>query len=180
MKTSQHACIALLMGLLPLALGQGSLTTASLGPSPTQSVGCEPHGDHWDCEGPRVTSGAATPSTLLISRTTAPPSAITSSPADPDHDHDHDDDHSEEDHDDHDDDVPHTGSLKPSPTESVGCTVHGDHWHCDAPATASPTQSTSTTAVPTGASTVGSGGSHNAAALLSVLGAGALGIALAL
>ena len=25
-------------------------------PSPTESVGCEPHGDHWHCEGPAETS----------------------------------------------------------------------------------------------------------------------------
>ncbi|KAK4097163.1 hypothetical protein N658DRAFT_311873 [Parathielavia hyrcaniae] len=25
--------------------------TASLAPSPTESYGCEPHGDHWHCEG---------------------------------------------------------------------------------------------------------------------------------
>lgn len=25
-----------------------------------------------------------------------------------------------------------TPSLKPSPTESVGCEAHGDHWHCKA------------------------------------------------
>ncbi|EPS35346.1 hypothetical protein H072_11278 [Dactylellina haptotyla CBS 200.50] len=26
-----------------------------------------------------------------------------------------------------------TGTLAPSPTESVGCEAHGNHWHCDGP-----------------------------------------------
>lgn len=30
-----------------------------IGPSPTESVGCEPHGDHWHCEGPAETDGEA-------------------------------------------------------------------------------------------------------------------------
>ncbi|RYP51486.1 hypothetical protein DL768_003170 [Monosporascus sp. mg162] len=78
--------------------------TGSLAPSPTESVGCEPHGDHWHCEGP-------------ASATTDAPAASTTS--------DHDEDH---------DDAEGTGSLAPSPTESVGCEPHGDHWHCDGPA----------------------------------------------
>ncbi|EEQ91187.2 uncharacterized protein BDCG_06307 [Blastomyces dermatitidis ER-3] len=28
------------------------------GPSPTESVGCTPHGDHWHCAGPRLPTGA--------------------------------------------------------------------------------------------------------------------------
>lgn len=27
-------------------------------PSPTESVGCEPHGDHWHCDGPAETGSA--------------------------------------------------------------------------------------------------------------------------
>ena len=33
-----------------------------------------------------------------------------------------------ENHDDHDDHDEGTGSIAPSPTESVGCEPHGDHW----------------------------------------------------
>lgn len=33
-----------------------SSTTASLAPSPTESVGCEPHGDHWHCDGPAIST----------------------------------------------------------------------------------------------------------------------------
>lgn len=29
-------------------------------PSPTESVGCEPHGDHWHCDGPASTAATAT------------------------------------------------------------------------------------------------------------------------
>ena len=35
--------------------------TASLKPSPTESYGCEPHGDHWHCKGP--ITAATTPTT---------------------------------------------------------------------------------------------------------------------
>ncbi|KAL2257508.1 hypothetical protein VTK26DRAFT_84 [Humicola hyalothermophila] len=37
-----------------------------------------------------------------------------------------------------------TGSLAPSPTESIGCVPHGDHWHCERPRP-SPTAETSET-----------------------------------
>ncbi|GAW27058.1 hypothetical protein SAMD00023353_6500520 [Rosellinia necatrix] len=88
----------------------------TLPPSPTESVGCEPHGDHWHCDGP-----ASVTSTAAATETT----------------HDHDDD--EDDHSDS------TGALPPSPTESVGCHSHGDHWHCDGPAiTSSSTVAAST------------------------------------
>ncbi|KXG51578.1 uncharacterized protein PGRI_089710 [Penicillium griseofulvum] len=30
------------------------------GPSPTASVGCEPHGDHWHCDGPASTGVSVT------------------------------------------------------------------------------------------------------------------------
>lgn len=31
------------------------LAAETLPPSPVESSGCEPHGDHWDCEGPAST-----------------------------------------------------------------------------------------------------------------------------
>ncbi|KAL4890560.1 hypothetical protein BDV59DRAFT_204273 [Aspergillus ambiguus] len=74
-------------------------------PSPTQSVGCEPHGDHWHCDGPASAAATAT---------------STATASDEDHEEDHEDS---------------TASpTMPSPTESVGCEPHGDHWHCDGPA----------------------------------------------
>ncbi|KAM5385622.1 hypothetical protein ACJZ2D_000821 [Fusarium nematophilum] len=78
----------------------------TLAPSPTESVG-------WHCEGPRTDADAAT---------TGVDAAATS--AADDHDHD-DEDHS----------AGATESLAPSPTESVGCEPHGDHWHCEGPRT---------------------------------------------
>ncbi|KAL1976350.1 hypothetical protein VTN31DRAFT_2632 [Thermomyces dupontii] len=105
----------------PAPTTSSSETTGVLPPSPTESVGCEPHGDHWHCDGPRPTGG--------------------NGDQDDDHGDDHDDDHDDDHSDDHDDhDHSSTGGvLPPSPTESVGCEPHGDHWHCDGPA---PTSST--------------------------------------
>ncbi|KAH6636144.1 hypothetical protein F5144DRAFT_167273 [Chaetomium tenue] len=113
MKTS---AVAFLLGLYALpALAQ------ELAPSPTESIGCEPHGDHWHCEGPRP------PAATTSEPTTSPPPAVitttttTTAAADDDHD-----DHS------HPDEAG-TASLAPSPTESIGCEPHGDHWHCEGP-----------------------------------------------
>ncbi|KAK3497895.1 uncharacterized protein B0T23DRAFT_394091 [Neurospora hispaniola] len=83
----------------------------SLAPSPTASVGCEPHGDHWHCEGLKVTSLATVVTAASVSSVAATTSAV----------HDHDD---------HDGESGSSVSLKPSPTESYGCEAHGDHWHC--------------------------------------------------
>uniref|UniRef100_A0A8H7NNL2 Uncharacterized protein n=1 Tax=Bionectria ochroleuca TaxID=29856 RepID=A0A8H7NNL2_BIOOC len=111
MRTSTFTAL-LGLGLLPLGLAQSS-SSVNPGPSPTNSVGCEPHGDHWHCEGPATQTGAVTSATGSAS--------VTASHS---HDHEDDDDHSSG-----------TASLKPSPTESAGCEPHGDHWHCTGPAT---------------------------------------------
>ncbi|KAK0732527.1 hypothetical protein B0T21DRAFT_384785 [Apiosordaria backusii] len=126
MKAVTYA--ALLLGALSTALGQ---TTADPGPSPTASIGCVPHNDHWDCEGPRVTDAVVTTGTATG---TAP--VVTSTAAHHDHD---DDDHDHTDDEDDHTDVPGTGTIKPSPTESYGCEAHGDHWHCEGHRTASST-----------------------------------------
>lgn len=146
------------------ATGAATATTElSLAPSPTESVGCEPHGDHWHCDGP--------------ASATAVPTATSD-----DHDHDHDHDH-DDDHDDHGTATP----TVPSPTASVGCKPHNDHWHCDGPReTGSPSASvneafastlvsttSSTTASATGAQQSGGAGS------LGVELTGAVGLALA-
>ncbi|KAF4981171.1 hypothetical protein FZEAL_2971 [Fusarium zealandicum] len=102
--------------------------TESLAPSPTASVGCEPHGDHWHCEGPRIAADA------------------TATPGAEDHDHDHD-------HEDHS--AGATESMAPSPTESVGCEPHGDHWHCEGPASTGTASGTDTTTSDTDATTSG-------------------------
>ncbi|KAK4112582.1 hypothetical protein N656DRAFT_779460 [Canariomyces notabilis] len=105
MKTS---AVLFFLGLHALpALGQ------TLAPSPTESFGCVPHDDHWHCEGARSTTAGAVES--------SPPPAVTSATSE------HPDEHTTT-------DSPGTGSLAPSPTESIGCVPHGDHWHCEGPA----------------------------------------------
>jgi hypothetical protein len=114
------------------------------------------------CEGPRTGGSAATGSVSIT--VTAP----TSTPTE---DHDHDDHASHSDH------ASGTGSLSPSPTESVGCERHGDHWHCDGPAV---TVSTTATRSPnaTGVTTVPTGGANGmkASALSGVAVAVFLGL----
>ncbi|RYP67570.1 hypothetical protein DL770_008588 [Monosporascus sp. CRB-9-2] len=148
MKTFSHAFAALLAAALAAA--------QTLPPSPTASVGCEPHEDHWHCEGPATVTAVDTiTSTSVVATATSshdheegmeslPPSPTESVGCEPHGDHWHCEgaasattdapaasttsDHADEDH------AEGTGSLPPSPTESVGCEPHGDHWHCDGPA----------------------------------------------
>ncbi|CAI0654230.1 unnamed protein product [Colletotrichum noveboracense] len=103
MKTSQ---ILAILGFSAFAMAQSS--SATLPPAPTESYGCEPHGQHWHCEGAVATTGAAGAATTLST-------ATTTATATEDHDHD-DHDHASG-----------TASLAPSPTESSQCTPHGDH-----------------------------------------------------
>lgn len=135
MKAIAYA--AALLGLVSIALGQ----TEDPGPSPTESVGCEPHGDHWyvpkshvaccfrysscprHCEGPRETSGPVGVTTTITS-TAAPGTTSSAAPGEDDHDDEHTDEHTNE-----HTDATGTGVLAPSPTESVGCEPHGDHWY---------------------------------------------------
>lgn|SRR5687768_5774145 len=138
MKTSTLAALAA-MAFLPLSLAQDDP-----GPSPSESIGCEPHGDHWHCEGPRETASAAgddesssvdpgpSPTASIGCEphgdhwhcegpaTTGASAAAPSGTEESDHDHDHDEDHDHE-HDDHDDEEHDTAAAGPSPTESVGC-----------------------------------------------------------
>ncbi|KAK1579206.1 uncharacterized protein LY79DRAFT_523070 [Colletotrichum navitas] len=161
MKTSQ---ILAAFGFTTLAMAQSE----SLAPSPTESFGCEPHIDHWHCEGARPTA-AITSTVMIASSFLSTPSASATVTKD----HDHDDD-------DHDHDHSGTGSytLAPSPTESFGCEAHIDHWHCEGPVTAasgSPTTAVEATLTssPTtnGAATTASG--EGAAATSTALPAGA-------
>ena len=52
--------------------------TGSLKPSPTESYGCEPHGDHWHCEGPVTASVSGSGLSTLL--TTSAPNATSSVP----------------------------------------------------------------------------------------------------
>lgn len=56
-------------------------------PSPTESVGCEPHGDHWHCDGPAETAGASSSATVSASPTM--PIPTESSGCEPHGDHWH-------------------------------------------------------------------------------------------
>ncbi|KAF9894464.1 hypothetical protein FE257_007967 [Aspergillus nanangensis] len=128
--------------LAVMAMASTVLAQEDPGPSPTASVGCEPHGDHWHCEGPATE--AATETTVV---TPTMPSPTQSVGCEPHGDHWHCDgpasteatatttasaSHS---HDDDDDEEEATETpTMPSPSESVGCEPHGDHWHCEGPA----------------------------------------------
>ncbi|KAK3309429.1 uncharacterized protein B0T15DRAFT_515472 [Chaetomium strumarium] len=168
------SCAAVLLGLVSTALAQ------TIAPSPTESVGCEPHGDHWHCEGPRETSAAdGTVTTTAAAVTTTATATVTTSAAHGDDDHDHDEHHDES----------GTASLAPSPTESYGCEPHGDHWHCEGAVTASGSVSTtlvtttaSTSQTADGASTSPStaGAPHHAATGLAIAGLAAAAAAIAL
>ncbi|KAK5656989.1 hypothetical protein OQA88_3512 [Cercophora sp. LCS_1] len=151
------ASIAVSLGFLSFAAAQAG----SLVPSPTQSVGCVAHGDHWDCEAPRVTSAA-------VLTTTVSGVAVTTTLAagHDDHDHTHDDDHDEDDHSSHTDE-PGAGSLKPSPTESYGCESHGDHWHCEGKVGATSSLIIATTGTTTSTGAVAGGATPTGAATRS-------------
>ncbi|EEP76969.1 predicted protein [Uncinocarpus reesii 1704] len=49
----------------------GHATVTPTVPSPTESIGCEPHGDHWHCEGPHETG--TTPATEPTSSASGSP-----------------------------------------------------------------------------------------------------------
>lgn len=76
------------------------------------------------CEGarPPSTSSAPTPPPPAVTTTAAPEPTTTAAG-----DGDGDDEGTEH------TDAPGTDSLEPSPTESIGCEPHGDHWHCEGP-----------------------------------------------
>ncbi|CAI7639953.1 hypothetical protein N7533_002029 [Penicillium manginii] len=70
-----------LLAMIALVSGAISQTTTSEdpGPSPTASVGCEPHGDHWHCDGPA--SATATTSASASSSEDTTTSATPTSPS---------------------------------------------------------------------------------------------------
>ncbi|KAI4266881.1 MAG: hypothetical protein L6R38_008497 [Xanthoria sp. 2 TBL-2021] len=148
-------------------------STEDPGPSPTASVGCEPHGDHWHCDGPRAAGVATTTSAAAAAaqdEETAtpsfpPPTESVGCEAHGDHYHcagpvngaatatttatsaaaAAEEEAEEHDH-------AHEGETPafPAPTESVGCEGHGDHYDCAGPASAA-----QATAPPTPSGAVG-------------------------
>ncbi|KAL4972478.1 hypothetical protein BDW66DRAFT_154692 [Aspergillus desertorum] len=157
------------------------------GPSPTESVGCEPHGDHWHCDAPATSTDALSESTSE----TLPPSPTESIGCEAHDDHWHCDAPATttgSDASSTSTDIEITKSdsatLPPSPTESVGCEPHEDHWHCDGPAETGSTSSdndhsTTTTATQeVGAEETGSEEPENAAGMLSVKITGVVAVAI--
>ncbi|KAI1090076.1 hypothetical protein F5B19DRAFT_464571 [Rostrohypoxylon terebratum] len=94
------------------------VTAQTLPPSPTASVGCHAHEDHWHCDGPASSTASVAASTQVIVSTSVTSSVSSSTSGEH---------------------AAGTGSLAPSPIESYGCEPHGDHWHCDGAVVASST-----------------------------------------
>ncbi|KAI1381274.1 hypothetical protein F4677DRAFT_120765 [Hypoxylon crocopeplum] len=170
--------------LLAVLFAASSAAAQTLPPSPTASVGCEPHGDHWHCDGPAsstITSVTASSSQNQGGTGTLAPSPTESIGCHPHGDHWHcegpasttaspTNSAASDDHDDHDEG---TGTLAPSPTESIGCEPHGDHWHCDGPAAAASTSSSMSSDQPVatgGAGKVRMGGVAIVGGLLAAAG----------
>jgi len=82
----------------------------ALSPSPTESYGCVPHDNHWDCEGPISASSGSSVTSVDNSATSGGISASSGGSS-----------------------ASSGGSavLAPSPTASYGCEPHDGHWHCD-------------------------------------------------
>lgn len=171
------------------------IALAQLPPSPTASVGCEPHDDHWyvpsflpyltillsclqnnrHCDGPASGVASKTSSSL-------PPSPTASTGCEPHGDHWHCDAPASS-------GAPQTGAvtsskasgassaavLPPSPTASTGCEPHGDHWHCDGPASATSAASSAASSSAAAASSEAASSAAAAAssgAAIKVSGAG--------
>ncbi|KAF4969421.1 hypothetical protein FSARC_3352 [Fusarium sarcochroum] len=147
MKTTTFAVA--LLGLFPAIFAQETIA-----PSPTESVGCEPHGDHWHCEAARTDAASAEEASASETIAPSPTESVGCEPhgdhwhcegarstlatevtatSEAEHDHEHDE---------HDHDETGTESIAPSPTESTGCEPHGDHWHCEAARTGSDASAT--------------------------------------
>ncbi|WWC90933.1 uncharacterized protein L201_005871 [Kwoniella dendrophila CBS 6074] len=86
--------------------GPGTSSSTSLGPAPTESVGCRQVDGSWVCAGPRST-GTSTSAAAAATSQAGTPTTATSSAA---------------------------SGVPPPPTESVGCVLHVDHYHCSGPA----------------------------------------------
>ncbi|OCF30861.1 hypothetical protein I316_07494 [Kwoniella heveanensis BCC8398] len=92
----------------------GSGASSSPGPAPTESIGCREVNGAWECAGPRAASSgstsAAQASASDVPTTTTPTSAAAGAGSSS------------------------SSGIPPPPTESVGCVLHIDHYHCEGPA----------------------------------------------
>lgn len=80
-------------------------SSSSLGPRPTESIGCRVVEGAWECSAPRTVSASA--STEAPVSTEVPTSTTPTQSSD---------------------------SIPGPPAESTGCVAHGDHYHCEGPA----------------------------------------------
>jgi hypothetical protein len=147
-----------LSSLLILATCNAFVYAQDPGPSPTASVGCVAHGDHWDCEGPRTPENAITSYVSSVNPGPSPtgsvgckphgdhwdceaprtaPEGVVAAPAPTatkgSESHAHEDEHEDGHEGEHEDGHAESGKLGPSPIESIGCVPHGDHWDCQGP-----------------------------------------------
>ena len=89
--------------------GPSVTSSSSLGPAPTESIGCRIVDGAWECAAPRT--AAASSISTASSETSQTPTTTTPT------------------------ETSGTSSGIPGPpVESTGCELHGDHYHCEGPA----------------------------------------------
>jgi zinc transporter 1/2/3 len=84
-------------------------TSTSLGPAPTESIGCRIVDGSWECAAPR-TSAASSASSALSDTSQTPTSTTPTETSGS------------------------SSGIPGPPVESTGCELHGDHYHCEGPA----------------------------------------------
>jgi len=149
------SALALTPRQLPDGCTQVSSDTINCPPGVTPPGHCHEHGvGEWHCDedhgDEEEDAHNSTMMTMTVSMTSSSAMAATTSSSAAavtttavvvvDEDEEHGDGEDEE-----HGDATGSGVAGPSPTESVGCVLHGDHWDCDAPASATQAPSTSAT-----------------------------------
>jgi hypothetical protein len=84
-------------------------TSTSLGPAPTESIGCRIVDGSWECAAPRT--AAASSASSALSETSQTPTSTTPTET-----------------------SGSSSGIPGPPVESTGCELHGDHYHCEGPA----------------------------------------------
>lgn len=85
-------------------------SSASLGPAPTESIGCRVVDGAWECAAPRATAAASTSSSAASASSEIPTSTTPTETSES------------------------SSDIPAPPAESTGCVAHGDHFHCEGPA----------------------------------------------